>query len=35
MRGFVEIGIEHLGDDEQLREWMAMAVDFAKTLPPK
>lgn len=35
MRGFVEIAVEHLGEDESLREWVGMAVDFAKTLPPK
>lgn len=35
MRGFVEIDIADLDDDERLAEWVTRGLDFARSLPPK
>ena len=35
MRGFVEIDISDLGDDTALSEWMALGINYAKSMPPK
>ena len=35
MRGMVVVEAEGIARDEDLRQWVLRAVDFAKTLPPK
>jgi TfoX/Sxy family transcriptional regulator of competence genes len=35
MRGFVRVEAEGLAEEHELREWIAEALDFVRTLPPK
>src|SRR3954463_3832236 len=35
MRGFVRVDPEGLAEDAELAEWIAEALDFVRTLPPK
>ena len=35
MRGMVVVEAEGIARDEDLRQWVLRAIDFAKTLPPK
>jgi hypothetical protein len=35
MRGFVRVEPEGLAEDDELDGWIAEALDFVRTLPPK
>ena len=35
MKGFVELPVSALGDDELLADWVDLGVDYALSLPPK
>ncbi len=35
MTGFIAVDEEGTADDDALREWIAYAITFAETLPPK
>lgn len=35
MTGFIAVDAEGIPDDDALREWIAYAMQFDRTLPPK
>ena len=35
LKGMVYVGVDGIAEDDQLTEWLKMAVDFAGSLPPK
>lgn len=35
MSGFVSVGVERLPDEAALKDWIAYATKYVKTLPPK
>jgi hypothetical protein len=35
MKGWLDVGVGALTDDASLRAWVALGVDYVRTLPPK
>ena len=35
LKGMLYVGVDGIAEDDQLTEWLEMAVDFAGSLPPK
>jgi TfoX N-terminal domain len=35
MKGFIIVAADQLGEDQALKDWVALAANFVETLPPK